>query len=93
MKKAKTAGMLKTWYQRLTSYVSMVNFIMIFYLYIIESPLGFQWYHWLLLISVSILSILYIDIKYVFPTSQTYAWKKNPEFQELKQDKIIEERP
>lgn len=34
------AGKLKVWQMRLASYIAIVNFVMIFYLYIIESPMG-----------------------------------------------------
>jgi len=78
MGKAKILGMVKVWQQRLTTYISLINFFMIFYLYIVESPMGLEWYHWLLIISVSVSFILYFDIKYIFPNTQLYTFKKNP---------------
>jgi len=78
MKKAKVLGMIKVWQQRLTTYISLVNFFMIFYLFIIESPRGLEWYHWFILISCAIIIILYFDVKYIFPNTQLYTFKKNP---------------
>lgn len=85
------------WQQRLSTYVAMINFVMVFYLYIIESPLGLEWYHWLIMISVGVSLIVFIDTLYIMPHSYSYTFEKNPEFQELKQDvkeikKIIEEK-
>ena len=76
--KAKVLGMIKVWQQRLATYISIINFVMIFYLYIVESPMGLKWYHWGILISVAICVVLYFDIKYIFPNTQLYTFKKNP---------------
>lgn len=83
--KAKVLGMLKVWEQRLASYIGIVNFFMIFYLYIVASPMGLEWYHWLALIVIGITTILYFDIKYVFPHTQLYTFKKNPAMIMLKE--------
>ena len=85
--KAKFFGMIKVWQQRLTTYISLINFFMIFYLYIVESPMGLEWYHWFIMICVGITTILYFDVKYVFPHTQLYTFKKNPGMMMLK-DKI-----
>jgi len=81
-----TLGQLKVWQTRLASYIGMINFFMILYLYIIESPMDFEWYHWVLLILFAVIIILVIDIKYVFPASQEYAFHKNPEWMKLRKD-------
>ncbi len=78
------AGKLKVWQQRLASYVSMVNFAMIFYLYIIESPMGLQWYHWIMIIVIGVVSIVFIDVRYVLPNTLKYNFNKNPEMIQLK---------
>ena len=72
-------GRVKVWQQRLASYVSMVSFGMVFYLYIIESPMGLQWYHWLTIVITGILAIVYIDTVFIYPASLEYTFKKNPE--------------
>ena len=82
--KAKTLGMIKVWQQRLATYISMINFIMIFYLYIVQSPMGLEWYHWFLIISISICVVLFFDIKYIFPNTQLYTFKKNPGWTAIK---------
>ncbi len=79
------AGKVKVWQMRLASYVAIVNFVMIFYLYILESPMGFEWYHWLVLIVGGIIVIVFIDTKFILPSSQVYTFNKNPEFVKLKE--------
>ena len=81
---SKTLGILKVWQNRLASYISIINFVMIFYLYIIESPLGFQWYHWAILIVVGVTTIIFIDAKFIMPQSFGYTFSKNPGMQKLK---------
>ena len=71
-------GKLKVWQTRLATYVSMVNFIMIFYLYIIESPLGLKWFHWLLIICVVVFFVMLVDVLVILPSSQNYLFDKNP---------------
>jgi len=93
MKVTKLFGKAKVMQQRLSTYVSMVNFIMVFYLYIIESPMGLEWYHWLTIIGFGVFFIVYIDTMFIMPHAFGYQFEKNPEFQELKQDvKEIKER-
>ena len=85
MKKiSETIGKIKVWQQRLSSNISVINFIMLFYLYITESPLGWEWYHWMLLIVVSITLVVYIDTKFIMPQAFGYTFKKNPGQQYLK---------
>jgi len=78
------AGKVKVWQSRLATYISMVNFAMIFYLYIIETPMGLKWWHWLLIIVITTLVTVYVDTKFIFPTSQAYTFNKNPEMMRLK---------
>ena len=77
-------GKLKVWQQRLSGYVSMINFMMLFYLYIIESPMGLEWYHWGIFISVSITIVVFVDTKFIMPQAFGYTFSKNPGFQKLK---------
>jgi len=80
---SKALGILKVWQSRIASYISIINFIMIFYLYIIESPMGFQWYHWAILIVVGVTTIIFIDVKFIMPQSFGYTFSKNPGMQKL----------
>lgn len=82
--KISIAGKIKVWQIRLAGYISLVNFIMIFYLYIVESPLGLEWYHWASIIILGCTIIIFIDIRYIFPASQEYIFNKNPSFKKLK---------
>ena len=97
MKISKLLGRMKIWQQRLATYASMINFAMVFYLYIIESPMGLLWYHWAMIIGVGASSLMFIDVKFIMPNSLGYNFEKNPGFQEMKRDikeikKIIEEK-
>ena len=75
---------LQTWWTRLASYVSMVNFTMIFYLYILESPMGLQWYHWFILVASLFSVIIFVDVKYIFPGTLQYIFNKSPPMVKLK---------
>lgn len=81
----KLAGKLNVWQSRLASYVGVINFLMVFYLYIIESPLNFKWYHWGLIVTLCITILLFIDIRYIYPSSQEYSFNKHPEMTKLKE--------
>ena len=84
MKASKFAGKLKVWQNRLASYISIVNFVMILYLYIIQSPMGMEWYHWLIIIVGGTSSIVFIDTKFIMPASLAYGFEKNPQMVKLK---------
>lgn len=77
-------GKLKVWQTRLGTYISLINFIMIFYLYIIASPLGWEWHEWAILITAGIVFIVVFDTTVVYPASLDYSFKKNPEWNKLK---------
>lgn len=68
---------------RLQTYVSMVNFMMILYLYITESPVGIEWYWWVLLLMGIFPLVVIIDIKLIYPGMLQYAFKKNPGMKRL----------
>jgi len=72
------AGKLKVWQSRLATYIAMVNFALIFYLFILESPMGLEWYHWLIITVTGIISIVFIDTKFIMPSAMAYSFEKNP---------------
>ena len=76
----KLLGKLKVWQTRLATYVAMINFLMIFYLYIIESPLNLGWYVWLSIILILVVGLILFDTLLVLPASQEYMFLKNPEW-------------
>jgi len=82
-------GKVKFWQTRLAGYIAMVNFVMVFYLYILESPLGLEWYHWLVVIVGGVIFLVLFDTLYVLPGSLSYQFIKNPEWN--KHMKLIEE--
>jgi len=77
-------GRLKIWQARLVSYIAIINFAMIFYLYILESPFGLLWYHWFVLIISVCVSIIFVDVKYIFPGTLQYTFDKSPPMVKLK---------
>ena len=84
MEISKTIGKVKVWQTRLSGYISLINFVMIFYLYIIESPMGLEWYHWAIIIAIGIITIVFFDTKFIMPQSFGYTFSKNPGMQKLK---------
>ena len=86
-------GRIQVWQSRLAQYVSMINFMMILFLYLIEKPFGLLWYHWVFIIGLAVVSILAIDIRIIFPESQNYIYDKNPGFVRLEKkcDLILKE--
>jgi hypothetical protein len=96
----KWAGAVKVMQQRLSSYVSLVNFLLLFYLFIIENPFGYDWYYWAVFLLFVNLSLVIIDTKLIMPSAFHYTFVKNPGLVELdnqvkenskKLDKIMEE--
>jgi len=79
----KKIGAFKVWQTRLAGYIAMINFVMLFYLFIGENS-WFEWYYWVLLIVITCSSIIFIDIKFVYPNVLSYTFVKNPEFMKLK---------
>jgi len=63
---------------RLQTYVAMVNFMMILYLYITESPVGVEWYWWIILMMCIFPIVVIFDIKLVYPGMLRYNLKESP---------------
>ena len=86
-------GVLKQWQARLATYASMIQFGMVFYLFIIENR-WFSWHIWLLIISVSVLALVWFDTVKVMPAQLEYGFKKNPEWQRhvKRQDLILKQQ-
>ena len=92
MKGLMRLGIYKMWITRLQTYLALIQFAMLLYLYIIEEPLGVQWYYWIIVVILFSITTLIVDIKYVFPGSQAYGFIKNPRWIEMEQkiEHIIE---
>jgi len=84
MIKISLLGKIKTWITRIQGYIGIINFVMIFYLYAINSPLGLEWYLWFLIISLLCIVLLVVDLKFVFHNQLEYATLKNPVMSEIK---------
>lgn len=83
MKINKKISQAKVWVSRIQTYLALFNFTMIMYLYIIEEPLGIQYHYWFVIISLGIVSVLFIDIKYIFSSELHYKFSVNPGMQEI----------
>ena len=72
-------GILKQWQSRLATYVSMIQFIMIFYIFITSNN-WFNWYTWVLIVSILIVFTIWFDVKIVMESQLEYSFLKNPEW-------------
>ena len=80
-------GTIKVVLERLASYISIINFCMILYMYTIKEPLGISWFYWFIIIIAIIPIIIVIDWKIIFPAALSITFgKKNKEFIEMKND-------
>lgn len=84
-------GKAKTWMTRLQTYIGLVNFFLLFFVFIQENK-WFTWYEWLIILCVVLSSVLYTDIRFIMPNALGYQWTKNKSFVRLekKVDKLLE---
>jgi len=75
-------GKLKIWQQQLATYVQMLSFLMLFYIFIGDNA-WLPWYLWLLVFTVGLSVLLWFHIKFIMPQSFQYMWEKNPAFKRL----------
>jgi len=85
-------GKYKVWMNRIQTYTGPLNFIMILYLYIINEPLGVVWWIWVMVLVVVLVSVLSVDMLFVFPGELSYTTLKNPEMMKIKEntERILE---
>ena len=78
---------------RLQTYVAMVNFMMILYLYVTQSPMSIDWYWWIVIMCGIFPVVVVLDIKLIYPGMLKYAFDKNPGFQRLEKkiDRVMRE--
>lgn len=91
----KTAiGTIRTIADRVQSYIGMVNFAMILYLFIVTSPMGVEPMVWVGLLILFLPIIAIIDWVIIYPVMLDINFgKKNKEFQEIKKDiKLIKNK-
>jgi hypothetical protein len=72
-------GIYHTWIVRIGSYLSPINFVLILYTFINQSPLGLPKIYWLVLVCVGLPLLLIVDVVFVFPSDLRYSFVKNPE--------------
>jgi RsiW-degrading membrane proteinase PrsW (M82 family) len=72
-------GRYKAWFNRIASYISVVNFMLLVYGFIFrDEPFNIPWYLWLIVIALFITGLLWFDLKFVLRQAQDYLAKKNP---------------
>jgi hypothetical protein len=76
-------GIYHTWIVRIGSYLSPINFVLILYTFINQSPFGLPKYVWLLLVCVGLPILLFIDVVFVLPSDLKYSFDKNPEMKDI----------
>jgi hypothetical protein len=80
-------GTLKLMVERVMSYVGMINFFMILYLYIQQSPIGIDAVYWIVAVSFFLPIMTILDWVFVYPSTLNVSYgRKNKEFQELRAD-------
>ena len=84
-------GKGKTWLTRLQTYIGLVNFFLLFFVFIQDNK-WFEWYEWLIILVVLLSSLLYVDIRWIMPNALGYQWTKNKSFVRLekKVDMLLE---
>jgi len=81
-KRTELFGKFKTWQMRLQSYISLITFFMIFYVFIQENK-WLEWYVWLTVFVIVIGFIIYLDVTYIFPAQLNYTFNKTGKFREI----------
>ena len=76
-------GKIRVWMDRAVGYLSLLNFLMLLYIYVSGSPMGFSWYYWVVAIVVAVIAIIFIDIRFIYPTAQSYVYDLNPQWVEM----------
>ncbi len=71
-------GRYKVWQARIQSYLGVISFVMVLYLYISQVPLGLPWYVWVVLMIAMIPILLIMDMVFVWPSEMVYGFDKNP---------------
>lgn len=79
----KWLGILKTWQVRFATYLSVYTFGMVLYLFVIEEPGGFKWYHLAVVLGACSFMLMFLDVKIIMPSSLAYQAMKNPMFMKL----------
>lgn len=71
-------GRLRVWLDRVVGYLSLLNFLMVLYLFVSNDPLGILWYYWIIAGVVLVLAVIVVDIKFIYPQAQSYISDLNP---------------
>lgn len=85
-------GRFRTWITRLSGYLSILNFGMILYTFILGNPFGIGSTVWLILTAVGVPIIMLFDVVVMMPSELEYGYDKNKRFIDLEKkiDKIID---
>ena len=75
-------GKYKAWYQRVALYITAINFLMIFYGFT-QTNNWLPWFAWLFVFIFVVVSILFIDILFIWESEQDTTASKNPKIMEI----------
>jgi len=84
-------GRVRTWVTRLAGYLSILNFGMILYNFVLGDPLGVAKEVWLIVALIGVPAIMFFDIVIMMPSELRYTYDKNKRFVDLekKVDKVL----
>lgn len=68
---------------RISSYLALINFLMVLYLYVIKDPMGLPWYSWILIITSVICLVMFLDNRLLLASETYYLNSKNPQINEI----------
>jgi len=85
-------GRFRTWITRLGGYLSILNFGMILYKFVLDDPLGINKEMWILLAVVGVPMIMLFDVIIMMPSELRYSYDKNKRFIDLEKkiDRVLE---
>jgi len=71
-------GKFSVWKDRAMMYGSMYSCLMVMYLFLSKEALGLSWVEWIAILTITLLIVMVIDLKKIYPESQEYSFIRNP---------------
>lgn len=82
---------VKVWQGRLSQYISAINFVMLFYIFITQNA-WFEWYVWVVIIFGVVCATVFVDVLIILPIASKYLTEKNPVMMGIKKDVLRTEQ-
>lgn len=79
-------GKYKMLFNRLISYLGILNFIMLLYIFVKNQPVGLNWFLWVVLIGVFCIMTIVFDSFFVLEGDGAYQFNRNPKLVEMEND-------